>query len=197
MRKVIRINLKDNYNVEELVENINKVISSEEAMIRVEGSSLTISFINPNRKVNNIRAKIKEFLKSYKPPRKRTIYNEFKLSNLLEHSKWNNYEVLTFILTKKGYEAYIDNEKIVTNASKEILEKTINDINDAIKLLKDVELSSAARKSLLCVLTLKKTDVLHLIGVATSLNVLVKNKRNKLYTTHSWKETCEMLNKVV
>ncbi|MCE4608447.1 MAG: DUF2067 family protein [Caldisphaeraceae archaeon] len=197
MRKVIRINLKDGYNVEELVENINKVIPSEEAIIRVEGGSLAISFINPNRKVNNIRAKIKEFLKSYKPPRRRSIHNEFKLSDLLEYSKWNDYKVLTFILTKKGYEAYIDNEKIVTNASKEILEKTINDINNAIKVLKDIELSSAARKSLLCILTLKKTNALYLIDVATSLNVLVKNKRNKLYTTHSWKETCEMLNKVV
>ncbi len=63
-RKIV-LQLKKGSDLENIMKKIGGIVSSQEAIIKVENNIMSISFINSNRNIKEIKSKIREIVMPY------------------------------------------------------------------------------------------------------------------------------------
>ncbi|MGC8572436.1 MAG: hypothetical protein C0172_03600 [Caldisphaera sp.] len=197
IKKKLVFSLKEGYDAETIFKKINEIISSQEALIRIEDNKLIIIFFVTPRDINYIKSKIKEIL-SFESNKGKVNGFKYNIGDINPSGGRDFLDILVFILSKQGYKTEIDDGFIITTANKEKVISLAKDLERNLKEISDKNYSNAVKKVLACYLTIYKKDISeadHFIKEGLNLGILEENK-NKIYTKYSWKETYEMLGKV-
>jgi hypothetical protein len=197
IKKKLVFSLKEGYDAEIIFKKINEVISSQEALIRIEDNKLIIIFFITPRDINYIKSKIKEIL-AFESNKNKVNGFKYNISDINPSGGKDFLDILVFILSKQGYKTDIDETHIITTANKEKLLSLIKDLEKNLKEVSQKNYSIAVKKVLACYLTMhgkNLSDADNFIQEGLSLGILEENK-NKIYTKYSWKETYEMMSKV-
>ncbi len=198
LKKRFIFSLKEGYDIENIFKKINSVISSQEATIKIENNKLIIDFYVTPKDINFIKSKIKEIL-SFENNKNKVIGFKYKLKDINPEGGKDFYDMIEFCLSKLGYKTVIQEEFLLTTARKEKVYSIANKINESLRQISERNYGNALIKALACYLTLREKDFQNINDVierGLSLGILEENK-NKIYTRYSWKETYEMLSKVL
>ncbi|MDP8003252.1 MAG: DUF2067 family protein [Caldisphaera sp.] len=195
-RKIV-LQLKKGSDLENIMKKIGGIVSSQEAIIKVENNIMSISFINSNRNIKEIKSKIREIVMPYSENRINGIkYDNNEMSKILGNYNKTYLEVIGFILNKLGYKTAIEEDGLITSVNKDLLEKISNEVKESFTKISRINASNSTKKLLACILVMRKKSLDIVINAGISSRILEENK-NKLYTKYSWKDACEMLNRVV